>query len=83
MRRFRIHTQQLSPEDTPQVLEARMENLPKLFLFAGVVAFVLAIITVFTGPIIVGIQAESFSRACTNFALLAIGFAMVWKPAKG
>lgn len=60
-----------------------MENLPKIFLVAAIVAFVLAIISVFTGPMIVGIPAESFSRACTNLALLAIGFAMIWKPAQG
>ena len=60
-----------------------MENLPKLFLSLAILAFLLAIITVFTGSMIAGLQPESFSRACTNLALLAIGFAVVWKPAPG
>jgi hypothetical protein len=34
-------------------------------------------------PMIAEIPAESFSRACTNLALLAIGFTMAWKPAHG
>ena len=57
-----------------------MSNLPKLFLMAAMVAFILAIITVFTGPL-VNTSAEGFSRACTNLAVLAIGVAYVWKPA--
>ena len=57
-----------------------MGNLPKLFLMAAMVAFLLAIITVFTGPL-ANVPAESFSRACTNLALLAIGIAFAWKPA--
>jgi len=78
------YSDDIRPERTPpEVLEARVENLPKIFLSAAIVAFILAIITVFMGPMIAGIQAESFSRACTNFALLAIGFSMAWKPAKG
>ena len=60
-----------------------MENLPKIFLTAAILAFILAIITVFTGPMIAEIPAESFSRACTNLALLAIGFAMVNKGGGG
>ena len=59
-----------------------MEALPKLFLFAALVAFLVAIIAVFTGPLI-GVPAEGFSRACSNLALLAIGFALAWKPAHG
>ena len=59
-----------------------MEALPKLFIFAALLALVVAVITAFTGPI-ASIPAEGFSRACTNLALLAIGFALVWKPAPG
>ena len=59
-----------------------MEALPKLFIFAALLAFVVAIITVFTGPI-ASVPAEGFSRACSNLALLAIGFALAWKPAAG
>lgn len=57
-----------------------MGNLPKLFLMAAMAALLLAIITVFTGPL-ANVPAESFSRACTNLALLAIGIAIAWKPA--
>ena len=57
-----------------------MSNLPKLFLVAALVAFLLAIITVYTGPL-ASIPPEGFSRACTNLALLAIGIAFAWKPA--
>ena len=73
----------MSGEDPPEALEARVENLPKIFLTAAILAFILAVITVFTGPMIAGIPAESYSRACTNLALLAIGFTMAWKPAHG
>ena len=59
-----------------------MENLPKIFLTSAALAFVLAVIAVFTGPI-AGIPAESFSRACTNLALLAIGVTLAWKRAHG
>ena len=55
-----------------------MDNLPKIFLYAAVLAFILAIVGVFVGPM-VGVPAEGFSRACSNLALLAIGFAMVNK----
>lgn len=39
----------------------------------AIIAFLLAVITVlYQGLIIMGLQAESFSRACTNLALIAI-----------
>ncbi len=56
-----------------------MDNLPKLLLYAAVLAFILAVIGVFVGPM-AGVPAEGFSRACSNLALLAIGFAVVSKP---
>lgn len=58
-----------------------MENLPKLFIMAALLAFLLAIVTVFTGPIMASLPAEAFSRACSNLALLAIGIALAWHPA--
>jgi len=57
-----------------------VENLPKLFLMTAMVALLLAIVSVFTGPL-AGVPAEAFSRACSNLALLAIGIALAWKPA--
>ncbi|MCG6988662.1 MAG: hypothetical protein LJF06_10840 [Gemmatimonadetes bacterium] len=37
----------------------------------SVLAFVLAVVTVFTGPL-VGVHGESYSHASTNLALLAL-----------
>jgi hypothetical protein len=53
-----------------------MTNLPKAFTLLAVLAFLLAIVANFTGPI-AGTSAEGFSRACTNLALLAIAVSMV------
>ena len=48
-----------------------MNNLAKALTGLAALAFALAVVSAFTGPI-VGIAPESFSRACTNLALLAI-----------
>jgi len=48
-----------------------MNNLPKALTALAALGFALAVVSVFIGPIM-GIQPESFSRACTNLALLAI-----------
>jgi hypothetical protein len=48
-----------------------MGNLPKALIALSVLAFVLAIFTHFTGAL-VGTQAEAYSRASANLALLAI-----------
>jgi hypothetical protein len=55
-----------------------VENLPKLFMYGAALAFVIALVVAFTGPL-VGIPAEGFSRACTNLALLGIGWVLVFK----
>ncbi len=47
-----------------------MANLAKACVGLAALAFILAVVTVFTGPIIVG--AEGYSRAATNLALLAL-----------
>jgi len=47
-----------------------MANLAKACVGLAALAFVLAVVTVFTGPILVG--AEGYSRAATNLALLAL-----------
>lgn len=59
-----------------------MDNLPKILLYGAALAFILAIVGVFVGPM-VGVPAEGFSRACTNLALLSIGFGMVNKAGGG
>lgn len=60
-----------------------MANLAKACVGLAAVAFVLAVVTVFTGPFLVG--PESYSRAANNLALLALclflGFPEAGKPA--
>ena len=53
-----------------------MTTMPKALTALAVLAFVLAIVANFVGPI-VGTNAEGFSRACTNLALLAIAINFV------
>jgi len=48
-----------------------MNNLPKVLTGLAVLAFVLAVVTNFTGALL-GTPAEGYSRACTNLALIAI-----------
>jgi ABC-type amino acid transport system permease subunit len=48
-----------------------MSTLVKALIGLAALAFVLAVVTHFSGPI-VGTQAEAYSRASTNLALLAI-----------
>lgn len=48
-----------------------MGNLPKALTGLAFLAFLLAVVTNFMGPIL-NTPAEGFSRACTNLALLAI-----------
>ena len=55
-----------------------MQNLVKAMVGFAALGFALAVIGVFTGGIL-GIAPESFSRACTNLALLGIAFSMVFK----
>ncbi len=47
-----------------------MTNLAKALAGLAALAFVLAVVTVFTGPILV--PPEGYSRAATNLALLAL-----------
>jgi hypothetical protein len=49
-----------------------MNNLAKACVGAAGLAFALAVVTVFTGPIVIGLTPESYSRAATNLALLAL-----------
>lgn len=54
-----------------------MTTLVKTLIALAAVAFVLAVLTHFVGPVI-GTQAEAFSRACSNLALLAIALTLVF-----
>lgn len=47
-----------------------MANLSKALVALAGLAFILAVVTVFTGPFLVG--PEGYSRASTNLALLAL-----------
>ena len=60
-----------------------MANLTKPLLMVAALALVLAILTVFTGPLLPGATAEGLSRACSNLVLLAIGIALTWKAPHG
>ena len=53
-----------------------MSNLAKALTWLAALAFVLAVVTHFAGPL-VNTQAEAYSRACTNLALLAIASVLV------
>ncbi len=56
-----------------------MENATKGLIVLAGVAFIMAVITNFTGPLFgIGLSAEGASRACSNLALLAIAVAMGW-----
>ena len=48
-----------------------MSTLPKILTGLAALAFALAVIASFVGPI-VDVGPEGFSQACTNLALLAI-----------
>ena len=49
-----------------------MNNLAKACVAAAGLAFIMAVVTVFTGPILVGLNPESYSRAATNLALISL-----------
>lgn len=54
-----------------------MQNVIKGLIGLAIIAFLLAVITVLAhGPVIMGLQAESFSRACTNLTLIAIAISV-------
>ena len=57
-----------------------MSNLVKALIALSALAFVLAIVTHFTGPI-VGTHAEAYSRASSNLALLAIALQLTFDRA--
>jgi len=60
--------------------EVHVANLAKLCVGVAALALVVAVVTVFTGPILVG--AEGWSRASTNVALLALCLFVGFKEGK-
>lgn len=54
-----------------------MQNIINGLIGLAVIAFLLAVFTVLAqNQFVMGIQAESFSRACTNLALIAIAISV-------
>jgi hypothetical protein len=58
-----------------------MTTLGKALTALAALAFVLAVLTHFAGPI-VGTYAEAYSRACSNLALMAIALTLVYGNAR-
>lgn len=54
-----------------------MRTLAKVLVGLAALAFVLAVVTAFAGPLM-HVQPEGFSRACSNLALLAIALLMTF-----
>ncbi|HEX6435187.1 MAG TPA: hypothetical protein VFZ87_13140 [Gemmatimonadales bacterium] len=59
-----------------------MSNLVKALIGLAALAFVLAVLTHFAGPI-VNTQAEAYSRASANLALLAIAVVLTFGSKAG
>lgn len=59
-----------------------MSNLAKALIGLAALAFVLAVLTHFTGPI-VRTEAEAYSRASANLALLAIALTVTFGGTAG
>ena len=56
-----------------------MEYAVKGLVFLAALTFILGILAALTGGDIRGFPAESFSRACDNFALIAIALMLMGK----
>ena len=54
-----------------------MEKVARGLVFLAALTFILGILAGVTGGAIRGFPAESFSRACDNFALLAIALMLM------
>ena len=54
-----------------------MSNLVKALIGLSALAFLLAVMTHFVGPVL-GTEAEAYSRASTNLALLAIALVLTF-----
>jgi hypothetical protein len=58
--------------------EGRMRTLAKVLVGLAGVAFLLAVVTAFTGRFM-HVHPEGFSRACSNLALLAIALVLAFE----
>jgi hypothetical protein len=56
-----------------------MRTVAKVCVALAALAFVLAVVTSFTGRL-VGVHPEGFSRACSNLALLALALVVCFEP---
>ena len=59
-----------------------MSTISKMLIGLASLAFLLAVFAVLLWPVF-GIQAESFSRACSNLALIAIAMSVCTKRESG
>jgi multisubunit Na+/H+ antiporter MnhC subunit len=55
-----------------------MGNLVKALIGLSALAFAVAVVTVFSGPLMGTVPPESYSRASTNLALLAIALVLTF-----
>jgi len=61
-----------------------MQNIINGLIGLAVIAFLLAVVTVLAhSQFVMGIQAESFSRASNNLTLIAIALAVCCRPRAG
>ena len=58
-----------------------MDGLAKALVGLAILGFVMAVATVFTGPILVG--PEAWSRAANNLALIALALFLGFREAGG
>jgi hypothetical protein len=59
-----------------------MRALAKVLVGLAALAFVLAIVTTFTGRLM-HVHPEGFSRACSNLALIAIALVLTFENSRG
>ena len=59
-------------------LEGTLRTLAKALIALAAIAFVLAVVTAFTGQLM-NVHPEGFSRACSNLALLAIALVLTFE----
>ena len=56
-----------------------MANILKGLISLAALGFVFAVVGTLTGGLILGVGPESFSRACSNLALIAIALSLTFK----
>lgn len=56
-----------------------MDNVAKGLVALAVLSFIAAVLAGLMGGALMGFPAESFSRACTNLALVAVAVMMMGK----